>query len=90
MEGKEFNAKEFMREADRLCPMNPFVKYKNIAINNIRKDISIFLFSLYYWFCLEKRDRDNLKKGNKMRIATPALFVKETVLMDLHFLKQKP
>lgn len=76
MREKEFNVKEFMREADRLCPMNPFVKYKNIAINNIRNAISIFLFSLYYWFCLEKRDRDNIKRRNNMRIVTRAYFVK--------------
>lgn len=82
---KKEEAKEIMREADRLCPINPFVRYKNIAINNIRNAISIFLFSLYYWFCLEKRDRDNIKEGNNVRVVTRVYFVKETVIKDIHF-----
>lgn len=84
------DVKELLQYADEVCPINPFIKYKNRTKNRIHKAISIFLFSLYYWFCLEKRDRDNLKKGNEMRIATPVYFVKNTVLTDIHFLKQKP
>lgn len=78
--------KDLLRDIDKECPINPFIKYKNIAMNKINNAISIFLFSLYYRFCLEKRDRDNLKKGNNMRIVTKAYFVKETIIQDIHYL----
>lgn len=75
-----------MREADRLCPINPFVRYKNTAISNIHCAIGIFLFSLYYWFFLNSRDRKTFKKGNAVRIVGKAYFVKETIIQDIHYL----
>lgn len=81
---------ELMRLADETCPINPIIKYKNRLINKLKKVISIFLFSLYYWICLSKKDRQTLKKGDGVRIATFAYFVKETVIQDVHFEKRKP
>lgn len=88
---KEFkDIKELLRYADEVCPINPFVKYKNRLKNNIHCTIGRFLFSLYYWFYLDKRNRNNFKKGNSLRIVTPAYFVKETIIVDIHFRKEKP
>lgn len=52
--------------------------------------LSVFLFSLYFWLCLEKRDRESLKKGRGMRIATPVYRVKETILLDISYSKRNP
>ena len=86
MAKENMGSEDLLCEIDKECPINPFIRYKNIAINYICNAISIFLFSLYYWCCLEKRDRDNIKKGNNMRIVIKAYFVKETIIQDIHFL----
>jgi len=81
---------EFMRMADDMCPINPIIKYKNILINKLKKIISIFFFSLYYWICLSKKDRLTLKKGDGIRIVSPVYFVKQTVVQDVYLETREP
>lgn len=61
-----------------------FIRYKNIAINNICNAISNFLFSLYYWFGLCNHSRYHIKNVSGVRVVGKVYFVKEPVIVDIH------
>ena len=74
-------------EKSRRFIIEDYPMKKNFAyyINKIHDAVSVFIFTLYFWICLDKKLRNNLKKGNSMRIVTPVCFLKETVVVDIHF-----
>ena len=84
MAKENMGSEDLLCEIDKECPINPFIRYKNIAINYICNAISNFLFSLYYWFGLCSRSRYHIKNVRGVRVVGKAYFVKKDVIIDIH------